>query len=465
MDLEDQISRINNPQMFTKLCNTILSARHGKDYQVIDGSRADEGVDGYIVSEKRIIAIYCPVKPENRRDKDYLRKIKSDLEKAGRLREAGELPVEKWTFITPQKLGIKVIKEMMRVAAGLGLSADHLDATFLANELYRDENLQKKFPDLYLPKIGEKLDELKALIGKLVPQDAVSSVDPREPAYFEAASPENDDIKRIYQIRIKEQTDTSKSDLRTIFYATHSKAAKLDAILGLLQWYDATEDKTEDMIDWCDQGIVIADPVGDKVVKAYLLAEKARFLSFLYTSEDMMAAFTIRAANTLGYPLITEEQRQASLSRLRQLEGKFEEAFTQSIALAKDIKNPPLWASILICIGNAAGGRAQHFTQFGIHERASKEKGLCRRALGEAKNIYAQIKDELGEAYALHNLANQIRFLGEDKEALSLTNQVIAIAQKHSDPRLLQCARWLKETLETGKIPNYERGERYGRKL
>ena len=86
MPLEEQIAQITDPHEFTRLCNSILTALHDTDFQIIDGTRGDEGNDGYISSKKRIIAIYCPIKPERRTDADYLKKIRDDIKKAQRLK-------------------------------------------------------------------------------------------------------------------------------------------------------------------------------------------------------------------------------------------------------------------------------------------------------------------------------------------------------------------------------------------
>src|SRR5271157_2660301 len=109
MNLDDQIAQITDPQEFTRLCNTIFTEKYGPDFQIIDGTRSDEGNDGYIISEKRVLAIYCPIKPERRTDSDYLQKIRSDIKKAQALRDSGKLEVENWTFITPRKLSNDVI--------------------------------------------------------------------------------------------------------------------------------------------------------------------------------------------------------------------------------------------------------------------------------------------------------------------------------------------------------------------
>jgi hypothetical protein len=98
MTLDEQISQITDPQEFTRLCNAVLTEQYGSDYQVIDGTRADGGNDGYVISEKRVTAMYCPIKPERKTDTDYLEKIRRDIAKAQSLRDSGKYQIENWTF-------------------------------------------------------------------------------------------------------------------------------------------------------------------------------------------------------------------------------------------------------------------------------------------------------------------------------------------------------------------------------
>ena len=77
-----------------------------------------------------------------------------------------------------------------------------------------------------------------------------------------------------------------------------------------------------------------------------------------------------------------------------------------------------------------------------------------------ARDIYLSMNDELGAANALHNLANNIRFLGEEKEAYMLAKDIIEVAKKHKDKWLLKKSLWMEESLRTGKIPDYLGGER-----
>jgi len=150
MNLEDQIAQVTNPQEFTRLVNSVFTEKYGSDYQVIDGTRNDGGNDGYIISEKRILAIYCPIKPERQTDKKYLEKILSDLVKAENLHNQGKYEVENWTFIIPRKLSNDVLSEMIKEAKKKNINANHKESTFIANELSRNTHLLRLFPFFYI---------------------------------------------------------------------------------------------------------------------------------------------------------------------------------------------------------------------------------------------------------------------------------------------------------------------------
>ena len=125
MSLEDQIAQIANPPEFTRLCNALLTAEYGPNFQVVDGTRGDGGNDGYVISERRIIAIYCPIKPEKQTDSDYVKKIRDDLTKAKLLHQSGKYVVERWTFITPRKLSNDVVATLRKTAADYGIVGGH----------------------------------------------------------------------------------------------------------------------------------------------------------------------------------------------------------------------------------------------------------------------------------------------------------------------------------------------------
>jgi len=106
----------------------------------------------------------------------------------------------------------------------------------------------------------------------------------------------------ISQQSQKEQTATSKKELKSIYYVTVDKVAQVNIILGLINWNDPLEDKDEDMVEWCEQGARIADILKEKWLRAIFLSYKGIFLSLIWSREDMQTAFTIKAGNTIGIP-------------------------------------------------------------------------------------------------------------------------------------------------------------------
>ena len=460
MTLDEQIAKITDPQEFTRLCNVVLTERYGRDYQVIDGTRADGGNDGYIISEKRITAMYCPVKPERRTDADYLEKIRSDIAKAQSLRNSGQYEIENWTFLTPRKLSNNVVVEMRKHAQSIGFKATHQESTYLANELLRNKHLIVAFPNLHINDVDAKLDEILGLLKTPHLEKQQTEEQLGADHIYKGAIEDSEGIDRVLEIRRAQKSDKTKPTLRSIYYQSADSAVKLNALLGLLDFYDPVEDAAEDMVQLCDEGAAIAEHLGASSVKAHFLAQKGYMISFIYSNLDMRTAFQIMADNAIGFQTITEEYRQWVITQLKELEKQFDYAFGEALSLTKDSQDYSAMAGVLVFIGNAAGQRAMCLQNLNVPGRTASERATCRRALLTAKDVNNALGDELGAANALFNLANQIRFFGETAEAMELVKGAQNVATRFNDQRLLQRANWLIHTLETGKIPDYLAGER-----
>lgn len=460
MTLEEQIAQITDPQEFTRLCNTIFTAKYGHHFQVIDGTRADDGNDGYINSEKRILAMHCPIKPERKTDSDYLKKIRSDIKKAQKLRDSGKYVINNWTFLTPRKLSNSVIVEMRKSGEAVGLNVSHQESTFLATELANHKNIVAEFPSLHVSELDEKVDEILALLKErdINKEQKEEEIDNKN--IYKGKTENQEELDNVLNLRSELGNKGINTQLKTIYYKTGDKTVKLNALLGLLDNYDPVEDAADDMVQLCNEGISIADAIDAPSVKAHILAQKGYMVSFIYSELDMQTAFQIMADNAIGFPTITEDYRQSVIKQLKSLEIEFDGAFNEAINLTKTNNDYYVLASVLIFIGNAAGQRALYLQNLDVKDRAASEKATCRKALLTAKEIYDAFSDELSSANALFNLANQIRFFGEEQEALELTKNTLIVAEKHTDNRLSQRAKWLLHTLETGEIPNYEAGER-----
>ncbi|MFH1688224.1 MAG: hypothetical protein ABIE70_11980 [bacterium] len=460
MTVDEQIAQMTDPQEFTRLCNIILTELHGPDYQVIDGTRADGGNDGYIISEKRIIAMYCPIKPERKTDADYLRKIKSDIDKAQSLRDSEKYVIENWTFLSPRKLSNNVVVEMMAYAKSRGFSAIHQESTFLSCALLRHKHLVESFPSLHINDVDAKLEEIRVLLKTPNLQEQKADEQLNSEGIYTGAADDIEGMDRVLEIRVAQKTVHTKPTLRSIYYQTADSAVQLNALLGLLDFYDPVEDTVEDIVQLCNEGTAIAEQLGASSVKAHILAQKGYVISFSYSTLDMRTAFQMMADNAIGFQTITEEYRQGVIVRLKDLETQFDAAFGEALRLTKDRNDYSAMAGVLVFIGNAAGLRAMYMQALNVPDRAASERAACRRALLTAKRVSNAIGDDIGAANALFNLANQIRFFGETAEAMGLVKSAIEAATRFNNQRLLQKANVLLHTIETGRIPDYMAGER-----
>ncbi len=457
MTTQEQIARLDNPQEFTKLCNTLFAAKYGPDFIVIDGARSDGGNDGYIKSEERLLAMYCPVKPEKQTDAKCLEKIRGDMAKAKALSDNRKYKITKWTFLTPEKLGNNVVSTMIEEGKKLGFECDYMEATHLAVMLSDHPSVYREFPWIHISKMEEKLD---FLINHLIEKKELPKAENLPPPSSEAKS-DSPDFKAAIALCEGLRTSESKTRLRALYYSTSDKAAKLQCVFGLLNWYAPINDKIEDQFEYCSAGLQLAGQLNAHGERARILAYKASLINDVFCQEDSYYAYYFKADGILGISIMSDEQKKRIVERLHSLQDSYENAFAEAQELAKKIGDYDLLADIYQTIGNSAGQRYIHISKFNP-TRAGEEKSLSKRALMLAKDIYTAVKDEHKEGYALHNLANQINTFGEKQEALLLLEKSLKIGEKYSDQGLIGSGNALKKRIELGKIPDYVNGETWG---
>jgi hypothetical protein len=461
MSLEEQIAQTVDPTLFTRLCNSLFTAEHGHSYQVIDGTRGDEGNDGWLEAERRIFAIYCPLKPERRTDTDYRNKAYSDLKKAAILRDNKRYPVERWTFVTPRKLPNDVIVAILRRAEELRLEANHVEATYLSGLLLKHPELVKDFPDYHVSQIEELLK--KALESPEVKQPKPSRVPEHDIFdYFavKKAAVKDEAFKEIIALRESADRTAAKRGLRALFYRSTNPLVQINAVMGLLDFFEPMTDDTADLASLCESARDAAKRIDSKSAEAYLLAQRGYYQSFEFGRLAIERYGQMMAEQAIGLSLEAPAVVAQRQERLEQLSKGYSEAFKGALELAQESKSGPAMAAVLISIGNAAGHRALTLMQTGPKAAFDHERDVCKRALLAAKNICVQLADEHGVANAQFNLANQIRFLGEVEEAKELVKAVIPVAEKFGDDDLRRKAGLLEERLKTGKIPDYVAGEK-----
>jgi hypothetical protein len=453
MSIERQISQYDNPQEFTRLCNAVFVAKYGDGYQVIDGSREDGGNDGYVSAEKRMLAIYCPMKPEQRTDADYLKKIRGDLAKAIKLRDSGQYRVEHWTFVTPRKLSNDVIGTMIAEAREQGLTAVQKDAAFLALEICERPHIKLNFPELVLIDVGEFLKAHGNIDAERTNATRSQDTAALESESF-VAEPEGepgDDYKRVMAVRKSPEIDPeqAKVELRALIYQSTDAEAQLNAIFGIADLFAPDTDDIPELLSTCERGLVIAKAIASVQAEAVLRAFMGYVKSFLFGMQELQYLALVRMNEAVGIELFSVPERKAFIKDLQASAEEYQREFSQAAELTKQSGNPHVYVTILSYFANAAGQRAGYLQMF-ESERAVKERELCKRMLLAVKDFCADAGDQLGAANALFNLANQIRFFGEEKEALQLLPGIRRVAEKYGDRRLLLKLDAMEERLRTG---------------
>lgn len=458
MALEDQVAQFVNPQEFTRLCNAIFNDIYGHGYQVIDGTRSDNGNDGYIRAETRLLAMYCPIKPEQRTDEHFLKKIRDDLAKAAKLKADGAYAIDQWTFVTPRKLSDNVIQVMVADAAAVGITASHQESTYLAGELLRRPHILKDFPQLQVIDVAAQLAELKNSIDALGAQRVAHPEQARPiavPVVTDQAS-----HQRLHALAGGIPSAAAKAELRQIAFATQDPVVEVNSILTLLRWFEPGDDDRGELIAFADRAKHLAAQLGFRDVEAWTHASKAQLLVLDLNFEVVEAFGHHMIEQKLGFPLATADHKRGQLDRLRTLDDAWRREVRGSLELLKEIGDPGAAAGALLILGTTWGLLAHVRRIVGEPKDADRLLTECKMLLMASKDLSTAAGNELGACNAVFNLANQIRFHGREADALELVKGVIRVAERHGDQLMLQKAKWLQETLTTGSMPAYEKGER-----
>lgn len=160
-----RISEIRDPILFQRLVRKLMICEFGSNYQVVDDSGGDGGMDGFNRSTGDLHAIYCPAKPTSA---EYSRKFKSDLQKAVVLRDEKQYPIKRFVFVSPEPLrepDQRLLRDLALAQGfedGINLSAEHLEGLFA-----RHAEIAPQFLELSYPQIEQKLDRVVHFLEEL----------------------------------------------------------------------------------------------------------------------------------------------------------------------------------------------------------------------------------------------------------------------------------------------------------
>jgi hypothetical protein len=457
MTLDELIAQMTNPQEFTRLCNSVFTDIYRDAFQVIDGTRGDNGNDGYVATERRMLAVHCPMKPEQKTDAGYLEKITADLAKAAALKREDKYEIEAWTFVTPRKLGDGVIQKMRALGEKVGIRTSHQESTFLANELNRRGHLLKGFPALQQIDLKAAIDEMLRAVKAKREDEAAQSAENREQKA--TAQAETDDA-RLEELASGLPNPEAKAELKALAYAAADPILEINANLALLNWFDPVEDDRSEFVGFARRGVDSAKRCGSTEAEALFHAHIAALLLWDFNTGVINAGLATAADFLLPFLITPIEQTQQGLTRLRQLEENWKAETAAAMRLIKESRDQGAVARVLVVLGSNMGQLAH--TQRMMGEKANADRFLahCKTLLMAAKDAFLAAGDDDGANNSTFNLANRLRWHGGKAEALALVKSIIPKAEAHGNVVLLQKAKWLQHTLETGEIPDYAAGER-----
>lgn len=456
MAIDELVAQMTDPIEFVRLVNAVHVDIYPRDFQVIDGSRGDNGNDGYVASQGRMLAIYCPVKPEQRTDADYRKKIESDLSKAVALRDAGRYRIDTWTFITPRKLSDDVVGWMRSLGERYGVQVHHQEATFLAGELQRRPHLICGFPTLAQPRIEEKLDEI---LRHVRPAQAASPSSERQSERADNARQRDEaGVERWQQLRAGYPSPNGKAELKALAYATTDPVLEVNAVHLLMRWWEPADDDLTDLRSFAERGIARALQLEEHGSVAAFHAQMAAFTAFELNRLLVEHRFSTMMNVMVGLPPTKEMLRDRE--RVHELASAFSSQGSAAIdALVHGAPASAVSAALQI-LASAVGQTAHTLRASGAAAEADRYLAHSKKLFLTAKDASAAAGDELGAVNAMFNLANQIRFHGGGEESLALAKAAREVAGRHGDHLLRQKSDWLIEALETGEVPAYDKGER-----
>ena len=181
-----RISEIRDPNLFQRLVRKLMIAEHGLDYQVVDDSGGDGGLDGFHRTTGDLHAFYCPEKPSTGR---YRAKFRNDLEKVKLLRDEKQYPIKRFVFVTPEAMrepDQRMLRDLARQNGfndGINMSAEYLEVLLAQNM-----EIVHQFPELSYPQVVQKIDHLIKVVEQMQLAEGSTSTSESAPKVTDAAA-------------------------------------------------------------------------------------------------------------------------------------------------------------------------------------------------------------------------------------------------------------------------------------
>lgn len=418
-----KITEFTNPSEFQRFCSLLLSAEYA-DFQAIDDSGGDLGIDGYIPGST-IYMIYCPEKPQRNTTANQKKKISSDIEKAVKTIKEKNLSVHTLIFVTPANLRAEVILYLEEKSAVYSLKGISYGEDKLTELMSKHPHVQKQFPLLVLPDLASEVAEIK---------DGVSAI--KETFQTSSQQIESEEEKDIFakEPRLKEalknyengNLDDFLKISREIYYETINDRVKLQAILNIT-FNAIIKGNNSELICMCEEGIKITEKIESLNKKATLMARKAELLEAEINMLKTNMWFQEQIAERIG--IFDEYKYSFQLQQAREKAKEVDQLLQHAVDIATSNKFYWTLAGIYTIVGNMAAN-----TYITVSKTKPNLMGFydnrCKTAYSEAKKIYTLLGYEEGILSSVLNLANHLKATDEIELSKKYTQDVLKKAKE-----------------------------------
>lgn len=227
---------------------------------------------------------------------------------------------------------------------------------------------------------------------------------------------------------------TQARNLAENAYYESSGSVKLQAIINIIFLSKEDLTRTDYLIALCDEGISLANTTKSISTEGILKAHKARLLNNRIFTNSLKVFAETQMRQLTGFPLMNNAQLIVLASVVRKDGEDVQSLAKEAQEDAIKAKDYAAIAHIKMTLASTMGQMYLLTKQLGGNY-GELEHYVIRTYL-EAKQLYEKLNDNEGIAYVLHNLANNLRFFGQNEKALKYAEQAFNLAKKTQNKEL-----------------------------
>lgn len=299
---------------------------------------------------------------------------------------------------------------------------------------------------------------------------------------------EKEKYKVAVQLMSKEKESRKKAAaiFNELVDTANDNTIKMQSILFVVVLLNAIDHNSR-IVAVCDKGLILGKKLNDYGSVAYLMSIKAKCLEEQASLCNYEKHSLSSSLGWFNYSLESDKDKVGIFNEKgAMLEEQAKVLIDDAIKMAEKIQRHDALANILMMSGEIYGGmyltgkirkmkspriylflNKFHLDDFYMRFiEGDKETWQCIKKsealLLRASKIFESLGDQMNQAYAFYNLANQLRFAREFRKAKKYLEKARGIAQVKNDIPLLESIEILEESIKVKNkdVPDYINGKR-----